>query len=327
MQTRGLLPIIMANIVLSVIVAFGIIAIFGSDDDGDSPTNESVITFEVIVTATPDPNAEPVVITVVVTESEGDRRDVPDSALDAAGLTSETTEEVVVATADPALFDGDGAFIGEPEQLPPGCVLHTLADGENPSIVATDYGVDVNLLLQVNGLTEDDVFFLQIGQELIVPQEGCPVEQFISAQPTAAPVTDTPAPDDDDTDATITPEVTEAPTVIPTVTLAPTATEASVIIEEVISPGDITREAVIIRNVGNSIDIGGWTLSDLEGNTFTFPPSLRLFSNGGVTVFTRAGDDTPIEFYWDLDEAILQPGDVLTLTDDNGVVQSTLRLP
>ena len=68
---------------------------------------------------------------------------------------------------------------------------------------------------------------------------------------------------------------------------------AQVEIVEVVSGGDVTAEGVVIRNQGNSIDLNGWTLTDSEGNTYTFSQRL-VFSNASVTLFTRTGTDTPV---------------------------------
>jgi hypothetical protein len=74
------------------------------------------------------------------------------------------------------------------------------------------------------------------------------------------------------------------------------------------------------------VDITGWTLTDSEGNEFIFPEQL-LFSNASVTIYTRVGQDTPVVLFWGQNEPVWgEPGDVVTLADADGVVQSVLRL-
>jgi competence protein ComEC len=74
------------------------------------------------------------------------------------------------------------------------------------------------------------------------------------------------------------------------------------------------------------VDITGWTLSDAQGNEFVFPEQ-RLFTNGSITVYTRAGEDTPVVLYWGRSTAVWgDEGDVATLTDANGRVQSSVRV-
>jgi hypothetical protein len=114
--------------------------------------------------------------------------------------------------------------------------------------------------------------------------------------------------------------------VAPTITLPPTAVNAQVEIVRVISAGDITAEGVEIRNLGGVVNLTGWTLTDGDGNSFTFPEQ-RLFTNGLVTVFTRVGQNTPIALFWGRNEAVWgDAGETATLANADGDAQSTLRL-
>ena len=225
--------------------------------------------------------------------------------------------------------------------LPENCIEHVIASGEFPSLIAERYEVNIFTLLAVNGLDEQTSTLLQIGDVLIVPLEGCPVENFIQESQTVQEEMDTPADESEpaagvaqqlgrtnpDGQPMSTPESTVQATPTPTRTLAPTAENAQVEIVQVIGAGDITREAVEIRNNGALIDVGGWTLSDGDGNEFVFPGTQRLFSGGGVTVHTQRGENSPIAYYWGRDEAVFQPGDTITLTDRDGNIQASLRLP
>src|SRR5258707_908536 len=81
-------------------------------------------------------------------------------------------------------------------------------------------------------------------------------------------------------------------------TLAPTASQAQVDVTQVISPGDITAEGIELRNIsGGVIQMKGWTVANNSGQKFTFP-DYRMFPGGRVTMYTKAGTNTPIVLYW-----------------------------
>ncbi len=329
MRARGLIPILLLNVIVSISVAFGVIAVFNRN--AEDRVNERLVTFEVIITATPDPNVTPQVVVITTTPRPGDPDTVviPGEALEGAGITPGTrTAPFSDSGSDSDSEEGGFNALIVGDNLPPGCIVHTLADGEFPSSVAASYGANFFELMAANNLTEDTARLLQIGAEIIVPLDGCPLELFVA--PTAGP-TDTPAPTLPPAEATAQADATSAgpptTTPIPTVTLAATASNSRISIVEVVSAGDITRESITVRNDGMSTDIGGWRLTDLDNNTFTFPADIRLFGGAGITVSTRAGENTPFQFYWGLDQAIFEPGDVLTLLDRNGVVQATFRVP
>ncbi len=341
-MSRRLLLVLFLNAVVSAGVAFGIISMFGRDS---GELNERLVTFEVVITATLDPNYTPPVILITTTPDPNlpARANIPPEVIDGTAVA----QGVPTSTVDPALLDEVGNFIGGMENLPEACVIHSVADGEFPSLIAQQYtGVSYFDILTANDLTEEDATFLQIGDLLIIPLAGCPLELFIdvTAATEAAQVTDentasTGSDETPDGEGTEDPEATEdlspsatpTATPIPTITLAPTASNAQVTIVEVINPGDITTEAVIIRNDGNLVDISGWTISDAEGNTYTFAQGKRLFSGGSLTINTRAGADTAILYFWNQDTAVFgdggEAGEAVVLTDANGVVQASLRVP
>ena len=272
---------------------------------------EHLATFEVIITATPDPNETALVYVVTATPMPGmtDCYVVPLTVRDqtAGPGTALSTTSV------------GGDYTLTPGQLPPGCATHILVEGENPSTVAEQYGVDLALLLAVNQLDEESSLLLQINDTLIVPLEGCPVENYI--QPT---VPGTAPEAIIETTAETTAEVT--PGFTPTPTLAPTAANAQVVIASIIGAGDITSEGIMIQNIGNTVDISGWTLSDGDGNVFVFP-ERRLYTNGAATIYTRAGENTAIALFWGRDTAVFGQGDIIVLTDQNGNVQASTRAP
>lgn len=281
-----------------------------------------IVTVPVLITATLDPNATPLVVIVTATPGPGS---TAVSALP-TGILSQTSGTAQAApTLDPTLLSADSVLQATVTALPENCILHTLADGEFPSLVAEQYGADLFAMLEINGLNDDTSRFLQIGDVLIVPLEGCPLTPAQVAAVTGGEVTEEST---SEATAEATAEATDSaePTIAPTITLPPTAVNAQVQIVRVMGAGDITSEGVEIRNTGGVVDLTGWTLEDSEGNVFTFPEQ-RLFTNGLVTVYTRRGTNTPIALYWGRSAAAWgEPGDSVTLANASGAVQATLRL-
>lgn len=334
MRRRGLIVFVLLNVFITAGVAFAIISL---NPGGSGTESRQLVTFVVPITATPDPNYTPPVIVVTATVDPNNPN--PQSAQQALGGTQvnipqdliETNPAVANApTLDPTLLVDNPELQQAVAALPANCLPHILQEGEFPGLVAGIYEVSVVDLLAVNELTEEDATLLQIGDQLIVPLEGCSLLDEIEAQSiTEADFEETEEANTTD-DAESTPEATEesAPLVTPTVTLAPTAIDAQVEITQIVGSGDITTEAVVIRNLGNTLNLSGWTLSDSDGNEFVFPDERRLFSNASLTINTRVGQNTPVVLHWGLDEAVFgEDGDVIVLTDADGEVQATLRRP
>jgi murein DD-endopeptidase MepM/ murein hydrolase activator NlpD len=186
---------------------------------------------------------------------------------------------------------------------------HTVNSGETLGVIAEQYGVTIDDLITLNQLV-DPAFnpdFLFVGQQIAVPVCGIPTLTPVSI-PTNTPqaTQDIPAP-------------------IATVTdLPPGAVD--VYISRVLYPGDVTREAVEIVNNGSPVDLEGWVLRDKSGdNKFVFP-SFRLFTDGGVTIFTGVGENTPIDLYWGLTTALWSVGDTIRLFDDTGTLLDEFKV-
>jgi LysM repeat protein len=184
-----------------------------------------------------------------------------------------------------------------------GCPTYTLKQGDIAGSIATNFGVSLADLMRANQLTEADLTRLQIGQVLIIPVNGCGL------------ATEEPSP---------TPTRFVVPTLPPTVTAMPTASKSLLEIVQVISPGDITAEGVELHNVsGGVIQMQGWKLIDTSGLTFTFP-EYRMFPGGHVTIYTRAGTNTPIVLYWGQSRAVWgEPGQEVQIIDAQGTVQAS----
>lgn len=315
MQSRRFLLLLM----LALFSSFLLLAActVGSPEDR---VRTELITVVVVVSPTPDPNATPNVIIITAT-TDRTQIAVPDNIVPQGTRDSNNSLNL---NAQP--LDLTQSSSGSGNLVPDGCLTHVVGDGDTMFGLADEYGVNPFVMLEVNGMTEETAF-LNIGDELIVPIEGCPIEQIIVSQVSTE--------DDEGEEAVeateeITAEVTESanttPTVTPTITLAPTAVDSEIEIVGIVRAGDVTAEGVRIRNNGRVTTITGWTLSDADGNSYTFPEQM-LFSNAELTLYSRTGQDVPVSRFWGLESAVWQAGDVVTLTDTDGDVQAIYRVP
>ena len=70
----------------------------------------------------------------------------------------------------------------------------------------------------------------------------------------------------------------------------------------------------------------GWTLSDKEGNVYTFP-DFSLWGGGAINVHTTSGTNTVTDLYWGQPNAVWNAGDQVTLSDTSGTVIATVTVP
>lgn len=310
MRRRGMILFVVFNILVSAGVTYGIMTWFNSQNPGGAAgSGVRIVTVEIKITTTPPPTQPVLIITATLPTGIVA---LPTGLLgtpDAPGVAGSTS------APQPVVTDASGSLV-----LPPNCILHTIEEGDSPSSIAEVYGVNFLDIMRVNGLTDETARLLRIGQQLIIPLEGCTLSlgDIATATPTFAPL-DTLAPGE-------TRAATAGPTPTPTVTLPPTAVNAQVTITQVLNPNDVTAEGVEIRNNGDVVDLTGWTISDGQGNTYTFGQK-RVFTNGLITLYSGVGQETPIAVYWGRTTPVWQPGMVVTLTDADGVVQSTFRVP
>ncbi|GAB4571714.1 MAG: hypothetical protein Kow0077_09150 [Anaerolineae bacterium] len=317
MNRRALIVFVLLNIVISVGVA--LLVIVGWQQMQGEPLGEPMVqVFEVVITATPGPTQTPWIVTVVGNATP----DLPQESSDEGEPTVAPTlnQEILPAIATSAALTQVAVQSSGQEER-----TYTVQPGDNPSLIAESYDVPLEDLLCANDLgTVEDPEFIFAGQVLIIPGPDfvCDLVAQVAEAEAEAAATEAAA----FASGTETGEET-APlsTPIPTVTLAPTAENAQVVIVEVIGANDVTKEGVVLRNQGGLVALRGWTLYDTQGNIFTFP-DYRLFPDAGVTVFTRVGENTPVALFWGETRAVWQPGDVVSLADANGVVQSTLRV-
>jgi LysM repeat protein len=176
---------------------------------------------------------------------------------------------------------------------------YTVQPGDTLFGISLELGIPVEALMAANGLTDPNT--IDVGQVLVIPS----LDSDIFSQPT-------PIVRQSTAELTATSE-TEAPS-------------PGVVIFGVEGYGVLEEEYVRLLNQGGEILMAGWTIDDGEGRVYTFP-AFNFYSTGAVHVHTRTGDDTTIDLYWGLDEAVWAPGKVITLRDATGVVQSTYQIP
>ena len=207
---------------------------------------------------------------------------------------------------------GEGPDAQEPGLITPTAAcenpVHLVAGGETLGVIAEQYGVTIDDLMIINHMIDDtfDPDFLSVGQQLTIPVCGIPTPTP-TGEPTSTsvPTRDVPAP-------------------IPTTTDLP-AGSIDVHIVRVLYPGDVTREAIEIINDGSPVDLDGWRLTNDHDDEFIFP-SFRLFTGGGVTIFTGAGEDTPIVLYWGMNTAVWKVGYTVFLYDADGKLHDEFEI-
>lgn len=226
------------------------------------------------------------------------------------------------ATLDPKVAQRitDSASGPTPAPTP---VVHVVQSGDTISGLALRYDVPEEDIIAANNLENPN--FLQVGTSLVIPIGGVP--QATATFTPAPTATDTPIPfEPPSADMTATAAAEAGATATDLPTPLPAGSEFQIEIGEVVAPGEVDREGVVITNVGEQLaDMTSWTLADAQDNVYTFP-NFRLWGNGSsATVHTRIGQDgNPAgNFYWGKLEAIWTPGEVATLSDDEGNVIAT----
>ena len=141
--------------------------------------------------------------------------------------------------------------------------MHVVQAGETLGQISIQYDISVEAIMAANGM--DNANFLAVGQELTIPQEGAPLPTVEATAVAGAEAA--------------------LPTPLPTEP-APEG-EAALSIARVIAAGQLGLEAVEVINNGSSqASLQNWTLSDGQGNDYTFN-QVTLFGGGaGITLHT-----------------------------------------
>jgi LysM repeat protein len=180
-------------------------------------------------------------------------------------------------------------------------VTYMVRAGDTLTDIALLYEVPIEKLMAANDLDNPDA--LEAGTTLVIPIEAPPPDAESST-----------SSDDSQPGSTNTPSPAEG---IPNITIS-----------GVEGAGYLDTESVIIKNLGQEkILMAGWTLDDGGDNVYVFP-FFTLYPSGAASVHTREGqEDSTIDLYWGLDEAVCTPGTVITLRDADGIEQSTFVIP
>lgn len=85
---------------------------------------------------------------------------------------------------------------------------------------------------------------------------------------------------------------------------------------------NLNDEYVVVTNRGDeSVDLGGWTLTENADRTYTFPANTTLAAGESVTVHVGSGEDGDGHLYWGQSSPILNnDGETVTLRDAGGAV-------
>lgn len=317
MSRRVLFGFVLVNVIVTgaVLLLAWIFWFSPRSEDSDPVMGPTQI---VILTATPAPGFDikpsDYQATIDALEDLVDARAAVPTASDVTPTEGASSPEgTTVATIDPALLPpvptdlppGADPLIANESAEDDGCIRHVVEAGEVISIIAQEYGVFPGDVLAANGMEPEDI--LHIGDVLIIPVEGC-----------GALNTPTPVPSPSSTPFSLT-------RVAPTVTLPPAAEDAQIEIVSVSNAGDVNTEMIELRNIGERLNLEGWTLVDEEGSTFTFP-EFYMPRDSRVRIYTRQGNNTPAALYWGLDAPVWSDGEVVTLNDPLGMAQAIERV-
>lgn len=256
----------------------------------------------------------------------------PIEASPVAGIENQTTGAQPPSASMPASQDIPTAqpVPGQTsaQATPTEPTIYIVQPGDTLSNIATKFDVTLEDLMLANGLANPD--YVQVGEELLIPIGGLP-----PVTPTSTPVpvpTDTPLPFNPPTPlpSGTAPPAEPAATIGPTPTPVPTLTSASGseirLTLDVLNPGDLTNEMVQIVNQGPFVRLTGWTLSDEDGNVYTFP-DFSLWGGGAINIHTAGGPNTTTDLYWGQSDAVWNAGELMTLRNAEGNVIVTTMVP
>lgn len=107
----------------------------------------------------------------------------------------------------------------------------------------------------------------------------------------------------------------------------PPLSKKTIEIQSVFMPGETNYEKISLKNVGDvPIDMTGWTLNNNSKAKFTFP-TLTIYPNGAVDIYSSAGINTAVELFWNAPSAVWKSGEEAILLDSTGQVRSRYLIP
>lgn len=301
-QQQRILPQIIF-LVLTFLAAAGgtYVALTIYEDQRQGVEIPQIITVEVIYTATPLPTKLATALPAAAQRAQVDLP--PDIAGEAEGASGSAIDPGALGARDAAISTPTPSIAGGPI-IESTCEFYTVLAGDSAYFIALRKGVELDDLLLANGMTVNTAASLQIGQTLLIPHPGCRVDER----------TGEPLP------------VTLEPTATPLPTATSTPAQPQFEIQDAQGLGDITAESIRLQNIGGNINISDWTLSDADGNSYTFR-NVLLFPQTGVVLYTRSGTSTADARFWGREESVWSPGETLTLVDPQGRTVQTLQLP
>lgn len=103
--------------------------------------------------------------------------------------------------------------------------------------------------------------------------------------------------------------------------------DIAVAIRTVVGAGNLDMEYVEVFNQSQGpLDLSNWQLVNADDQRFTFP-SMILNSGGAIKVYSKMGENTVIELYWQAVGPIWQSGENALLLDADGEILSIYAIP
>ncbi len=97
----------------------------------------------------------------------------------------------------------------------------------------------------------------------------------------------------------------------------------------VFGTGDAQKEEVSIQRVGaGELCLNGWRLEDDDGNIYSFPAHMRLYTEGAIiTLSTRTGNDSALDLFWGLTSPVWHTGEEIHILDPDGKERAVFLIP
>ena len=176
--------------------------------------------------------------------------------------------------------------------------IYQVQAGDTLGTIAEAYGVPVEQIMQINGLSDPNA--LGSGEVLLIP---------VTPDPASLPPTETPIP----------PE--------PSPTPLPFGDALRIDITTIVGAGSLADERVVIELFSDlELPLEGWQLEDNDGQVFRFPQFV-LFQGGAVNIYTKSGTDTVLDLHWGLGETVWESGETAILRDPEGNIRASFTVP
>ena len=211
---------------------------------------------------------------------------------------AETLDPIALLLQTPT-FTPEPIDLGTPQVTPTVPLeIYQVQAGDTLGGIAAAYGVDVELLMRINGLSDANA--LGSGEVILIP---------VTPDPASLPPTETPVPP------------------APTATHLPFGDALRIDITTIVGAGALTDERVVIELFTDlELPLNGWQLEENDGQIFNFPQFV-LFQGGAVNVYTKAGTNSVLALHWGLGEAVWESGETAILRDPEGNIRASFTVP